>query len=75
MISSTLSSFGPFSESFANAFLEWKGMNCSPTFHGGSSLVFHALLWYVWLEWNNRIFNDNTFCETQVFLRNHIECR
>ncbi|CAN1781791.1 Putative ribonuclease H protein At1g65750 [Linum perenne] len=68
-ISSVLSIFGPRGNSVSNALTEWKGMNCSPSFQGGSRLVFHAFLWFVWLERNNRIFNDISARESQIYFR------
>ncbi|CAN1275856.1 Putative ribonuclease H protein At1g65750 [Linum perenne] len=68
-ISSALSIFGPLGESVKNVFMEWKDMNCSPNFHGGTRFVLHAFIWFVWLERNDRIFNDNPSGETQVFYR------
>ncbi|CAN1257445.1 Transposon TX1 uncharacterized 149 kDa protein [Linum perenne] len=49
-ISSALSIFGPRANCVSNAFLEWKGMNCFPSFQGGSGFVLHAFLWFIWLE-------------------------
>ncbi|CAN1321923.1 Putative ribonuclease H protein At1g65750 [Linum perenne] len=68
-ISSAFSIFGPRANSVSNVFFEWKGMNCFPNFQGGSGFVLHAFMWFIWLERNNRIFNDNSTRETNVYFR------
>ncbi|CAN1348767.1 Putative ribonuclease H protein At1g65750 [Linum perenne] len=68
-ISSTLSIYGPTGPNAFKVFSEWKYMNCSPSFHGGTKFVLHAFVWFIWLERNSRIFNDNPSDVTQVFLR------
>ncbi|CAN1846152.1 Putative ribonuclease H protein At1g65750 [Linum perenne] len=68
-ISSALSIFGPRANSVSNVFFEWKGMNCFPNFQGGSGFVLHAFMWFIWIERNNIIFNDNSTRETNVCFR------
>ncbi|CAN1840951.1 Putative ribonuclease H protein At1g65750 [Linum perenne] len=68
-ISSTLSIFGPCGESVNDVFMGWKSMNCYPNFQGGTRFVLHAFIWFVWLERNDRIFNDKPSQEIQVFYR------
>ncbi|CAN1815968.1 hypothetical protein LINPERHAP1_LOCUS27616 [Linum perenne] len=68
-ISSALSIFGPRGENVKSVFMEWKDVICSTSFHGGVRGVLHAFLWYVWLERNNRIFNERSSGELQVFYR------
>ncbi|CAN1821012.1 Putative ribonuclease H protein At1g65750, partial [Linum perenne] len=68
-ISSALSIFGPRGENVNSVFVEWKFMNCSQILNGGSRFVLHAFLWFIWLERNNRIFNDKSSEDIQVFYR------
>ncbi|CAN1254609.1 Putative ribonuclease H protein At1g65750 [Linum perenne] len=68
-ISSALSIFGPFGENVNDVFMGWKSMNCSFNFLGGSRFVLHAFMWFVWLERNDRVFNDKYSQEIQVFYR------
>ncbi|CAN1304053.1 hypothetical protein LINPERPRIM_LOCUS26067 [Linum perenne] len=57
LVSSKLSIHGPHPFSLAGFIQGWKEVNCSKSFIS-KKVILHAVLWYIWLERNNRIFRD-----------------
>ncbi|CAN1157515.1 hypothetical protein LINPERPRIM_LOCUS27449 [Linum perenne] len=57
-VSSTLSLLGPRNEDVRGLFAAWKAMNCTPIFEKAVGVVLNGIIWYIWLERNKRIFND-----------------
>ncbi|CAN1781841.1 Putative ribonuclease H protein At1g65750 [Linum perenne] len=57
-VSSKLSLFGPRVDNIRGLFETWKGMNCAPIFAAAEKAILHGVLWHIWLERNERIFNE-----------------
>ncbi|CAN1243527.1 hypothetical protein LINPERPRIM_LOCUS5717 [Linum perenne] len=68
-VSSKLSLFGPRNGNVKGLFSAWKGMNCTPSFPESSRVVIHGVVWYIWLERNERVFKDVRRSEFQVSQR------
>ncbi|CAN1805352.1 Putative ribonuclease H protein At1g65750 [Linum perenne] len=68
-VSSKLSLIGPRNASMRGLIEAWKGMNCTSRFSAASKVVLHGFCWFIWLERNARIFNEDRMCEKQVGLR------
>ncbi|CAN1252348.1 Putative ribonuclease H protein At1g65750 [Linum perenne] len=68
-VSSKLSLFGPRHNNVKGMFSAWKGMNCIQSFPEASKALMHSLVWFIWLERNDRVFNDVRKGERQVAYR------
>ncbi|CAN1313552.1 Putative ribonuclease H protein At1g65750 [Linum perenne] len=66
-ISSKLSIHGPLGNCIIDVFSAWKGMNCSPFSDHPMKFILHAFCWTIWIERNNRIFNDKKLLTSQIF--------
>ncbi|CAN1338924.1 Putative ribonuclease H protein At1g65750 [Linum perenne] len=65
-VSSKLSLVGPRLDSVRGLFSAWKCMNFSVPFSEVSLILLHSILWYIWLERNERVFNDKSRNAAQV---------
>ncbi|CAN1331689.1 Putative ribonuclease H protein At1g65750 [Linum perenne] len=65
-LSSKLSLYGPRNDKVRGLIGAWKGMNCISTFAVASRVILHGVLWYIWLERNDRIFTDTRKDERSV---------
>ncbi|CAN1762923.1 hypothetical protein LINPERHAP1_LOCUS8598 [Linum perenne] len=57
-LSSKISLHGTFSSLIEEFIQRWKDLNCLSSFSSAMKVLPHALLWFLWKERNDRIFND-----------------
>ncbi|CAN0926381.1 LINE-1 reverse transcriptase homolog [Linum grandiflorum] len=67
--SSALSIHGPLSSSVCDVISSWKGLNCISTFQVAMKGILHSILWFIWLERNDRIFKGKEKSSNAVFRR------
>ncbi|CAN0856068.1 Putative ribonuclease H protein At1g65750 [Linum grandiflorum] len=58
IICSKLLIHGPMLSDTSEFIAAWKGMNCKSPFQAVMEVLMHATIWFLWLERNERIFND-----------------
>ncbi|CAN0920773.1 Putative ribonuclease H protein At1g65750, partial [Linum grandiflorum] len=66
-ISSRLSMYDPTHSSTREFIAAWKGLNCLSRFQTAMKVIMHATLWNLWLERNERIFNDKVSSSDVIF--------
>ncbi|CAN1285963.1 hypothetical protein LINPERPRIM_LOCUS19166, partial [Linum perenne] len=69
LISSKLSIHGPHPSSTVGFIQGWKGLNCLTKFQLAKKAIIHAVLWFIWIERNNRIFRDVTCSSTSTTIK------
>ncbi|CAN0925334.1 Putative ribonuclease H protein At1g65750 [Linum grandiflorum] len=68
-ISSKLSIFGPLHATIRECISAWKGMNYIYEFQTSMKVSLHAIMWFLWLEWNEKIFSDKAKTTEEVVRR------
>ncbi|CAN0891450.1 Putative ribonuclease H protein At1g65750 [Linum grandiflorum] len=66
-LSSAISLFGPHQWEICDFIQAWEGMRCDSRFNDAMKVLMHATFWCLWLERNDRIFNDKVKSSQQVF--------